>query len=604
MQKEYTPFGWTVYGKKNIKTIIQNPKDITNLFSKHKPKSKSKSNPVRRGGNSSVIYNIKDMMFGFEYETLVQVIIDHTPIQINNTTIQIINMIHWMKKNPRSGNTYSTVTSMFLIAIIISIASASVIEVVTTYHGEPFKTYDYMEIDAHLGNWTITKDSSVKLNTSTVYQSIEQLYDDKDDISFVDEQMIENIEIVSPILDWKSVNDGVINSELNKFRAGGIFNYINNSSTSNHIHLSNGDMFKTPKNLVNAVMAWWYYEPVFLSMVGKWRRNNSFCVTMNEQMNGKYGKDNAKYVLDNMNGNNYKEFLKVMQYPEGLSPLDKIIHFFQGDNRYVALNLINLQNGKGTIEVRLKHGSSDGKENTNFILLLAYFFHGIIVNNGHRNESETSDKTKSFFNIIKKIELEKYWLEKIVRLKKNPPNMGPSPMLTEEDSSPMVEGGGKPSTGEYLFSYGSNSMMQLSERLSRKKWKVYPGTMRNYTRIFAGYSKLWGGAVSSVHPLKNGKTNGLVFEITREELNKLDNYETGYRREMIEVEISGNQIIQCNVYIKNNTDFICMPSRKYLDAIRIMLDERSNMKGIVKPLKVLIRSLDNDGKIVVHKLAS
>lgn len=398
------------------------------------------------------------------------------------------------------------------------------------------------------------------------------------------EQFIEFIEIVSPILSWDYISKGQLSNTLNSFRANGIFNFINNKSTSNHVHLSNGDAFKDPVNLVKAVIAWWYYEPVFLSMVAEWRRKNKYCVTMNDRMETTYGVDSAKFILENMTSTNYKDFLTKMNYEADLTELEQLIHFFQGDDRYVAFNLMNLLNNKGTIEVRLKHGSSDGEENTNFVLLLAHFFNGILKSEINKNV----EKIESFSSIINNKTLIDYWKKKIVII----------------DNMMQLGGGGNMNTHKtYLFSYGSNSTLQLSERLSRTEWNVYPATLKNHVRIFAGYSKKWGGAVSSIHPLKNGKVNGMVFEITEAELKRLDKFEKGYSRRILKINIHGDNHIKtldCHVYIKNNTSFECMPSKKYMYAIRIMLNERANINNVTRSQKIIVRSLGDDGNIVVH----
>ena len=162
-----------------------------------------------------------------------------------------------------------------------------------------------------------------------------------------------------------------------------------------------------------------------------------------------------------------------------------------------------------------------------------------------------------------------------------------------------TDGGGNKT---YLFSYGSNSTLQLSERLSRTKWNTYPATLKNHVRIFAGYSKKWGGSVSSVHPLKNGKVNGMIFEINEEELKKLDKFEKGYKRTILKINVNGNDVpLECYVYIKNDTQFEHMPSKKYMDAIRIMLNERASIVNITHAQKILVRSLGDDGKIVTRK---
>jgi gamma-glutamylcyclotransferase (GGCT)/AIG2-like uncharacterized protein YtfP len=451
-------------------------------------------------------------------------------------------------------------------------------DVIVNYKGTPVRNIEQSQLDLSQDPWAITQDSSVKLDGSKIYEKVET--ENHQDLLKTD-QIIQYIEIVSPILTWKSINENIIENTLQKFKANDLLNYINNSTTSNHVHFSNGDIFKDSIHLVNSVMAWWYYEPVFLSMVGKWRRDNRYCISFNTRMYAMYGPINTEQCK-HINSENYNFFLGAVGYNDSLTELHKLVYFFQGSDhssRYSALNLMNLINNIGTIEVRLKHGSSDGEENKNFVLLLGNFFHSVLVKGDlvkrDNFDKPVEEKQIEFFNLVDDEKLKQYWNNKILQLK----NM-----------DAVAQSGG--SHSEYLFSYGSNGLKQLSERLSRPKWNMYPATLLNHVRIFAGYSKKWEGAVSSVHPSRNGKVNGIIFEIQKEELEKLDKFEKGYRREIRKI---GEY--DCHVYFKTNTAFECMPSKKYMDAIRKMLDDvpRSSRKQII------IRSVSDDGKIIVHK---
>jgi hypothetical protein len=75
-------------------------------------------------------------------------------------------------------------------------------------------------------------------------------------------------------------------------------------------------------------------------------------------------------------------------------------------------------------------------------------------------------------------------------------------------------------------------------------------------------------------------------------------------RRILKVNIDKcDDYINCNVYIKNDKSFEYMPSKKYIDAIRIMLCERENITNNTKDKqqqKILVRSLGDDGKIIIH----
>jgi hypothetical protein len=120
------------------------------------------------------------------------------------------------------------------------------------------------------------------------------------------------------------------------------------------------------------------------------------------------------------------------------------------------------------------------------------------------------------------------------------------------------------------FSYGSNNLQQLAERVGRTtSFQHEPGVLKNHTRIFAGYSKRWDGGVASFHPRKGTHMNGVIVYMTEEELAKLDTYEGGYVRIRKRVYPSSNPdtYIYAYIYLKKNQVFSKMPSVAYLEAI-------------------------------------
>jgi len=129
----------------------------------------------------------------------------------------------------------------------------------------------------------------------------------------------------------------------------------------------------------------------------------------------------------------------------------------------------------------------------------------------------------------------------------------------------------------FIFSYGSNSSKQIKERLSITENLISKSAhIDNHTRIFAGYSKKWNGAVASLYPCKNKKTYGIIVEITKEQLSLLSEYEKGYHLEIKKI-ISNKIPIECYVYIKDNNRYIKPPSQSYIDAINITLNERKKL---------------------------
>lgn len=122
----------------------------------------------------------------------------------------------------------------------------------------------------------------------------------------------------------------------------------------------------------------------------------------------------------------------------------------------------------------------------------------------------------------------------------------------------------------YLFSYGSNNPEQLKERLKKQSDIMYiPACIKDYTRIFGGYSKKWDGAVASIYPCKGRHVYGILTRVTHVDIDILDKYEQGYYRKIIEVvEIQSNKKRRAIIYIKNDITYICPPSKEYIAAIQ------------------------------------
>jgi hypothetical protein len=170
----------------------------------------------------------------------------------------------------------------------------------------------------------------------------------------------------------------------------------------------------------------------------------------------------------------------------------------------------------------------------------------------------------------------------------------------------------------YLFSYGSNSIEQLKNRLNKSENLIYyPGYINNYTRIFAGSSKRWdNGGIASIYPCEKSKVYGIIVEITEKELISLDLYEGGYNRIIMK---GYNQTLKREedvyVYVKENNKFQKFPSNSYMEAIDKMLNNRItdinidihnierkiSIKGIIKDKLVTLGIWKYDNLLISKK---
>lgn len=127
-----------------------------------------------------------------------------------------------------------------------------------------------------------------------------------------------------------------------------------------------------------------------------------------------------------------------------------------------------------------------------------------------------------------------------------------------------------------VFSYGSNHINQLKKRVQRESDIEFNSAyLNNYTRIFAGFSKRWNGGVASVYPSAGNRVYGSVFYLTMDEIEKLDQFEGGFVRtvlnvmEKVDVEYRTTQAF---LYLKIDPYFSHSPSEDYLNAIFRLLN--------------------------------
>lgn len=459
-------------------------------------------------------------------------------------------------------------------------------------------------------SWQIQHDGSVSLQQDKnlsikLYETLNiQKFATKDQINILNSsrKVFENLEIVSPVLTIKNNKHKEVIYDVysNIFGNTDLF-YFNNSTTSNHIHFSCGDDFRNKDNLYNICMNWIHFEPLFYSLCPFWRKKNPYCNSLNKTM--KKNLESERYNAIFM-GEDKDQF----------SDIYEIINLFQGNHdddntRYASLNLLNLvENGTGTIEIRLKHGSNDPEELCCFIELFAKFFDASI--RGKRVDSNDttmlsvlceSQKNTEYLNLAYNYFFDKILNESTSILKHYFYQLNIHLLSVNKIAliSRNLEGGGK-NKSHYVFSYGSNHIDQINKRTGSYLKKSQLGTLHGFVRIFAGKSPRWeNGGIAALYPLENGKTNGSIIKLTDNQLSLLDKYEGGYDRRIEKVTMktlnNKDKIISCFVYFKKNTVFVNPPSKKYLSAIRTNLN---NNVGVKKKQKITIRKLLSDKKTI------
>ena len=127
-----------------------------------------------------------------------------------------------------------------------------------------------------------------------------------------------------------------------------------------------------------------------------------------------------------------------------------------------------------------------------------------------------------------------------------------------------------------LFTYGSLNTGMI-ESLTGTKLMRPPvaAHLDNHIRIFADHSDYWSGAVASVYPHQGSTVYGALVYLTRDQFMALDEYEGGYTRTKRAIAVYGSngnkRKIIANIYIKDETEYISPPSRRYMNSIKITL---------------------------------
>ena len=149
-----------------------------------------------------------------------------------------------------------------------------------------------------------------------------------------------------------------------------------------------------------------------------------------------------------------------------------------------------------------------------------------------------------------------------------------------------------------IFSYGSNSIYQLRGRLNNNNLISYPAFVKDYKRIFKGYSNNWKGGVASLFKNKGSITYGNIVFLDENEVKKLDEFEIGYIKEKINCFLYNEDLIECLTYIAEDNIWNCEPSEQYLTAILLTLNENYSIEKLYNNLSIY--GLFNEQKYIEY----
>jgi len=120
----------------------------------------------------------------------------------------------------------------------------------------------------------------------------------------------------------------------------------------------------------------------------------------------------------------------------------------------------------------------------------------------------------------------------------------------------------------YYFAYGSNlNRKQMQERCPDSK-PLFTAVLPNYKLVFVGWSRKWRGGVASIKSFRGERVRGALYEVSEPCLQRLDRYESDYKRFKVTVVGEDKELIEAITYIKAGQLEETPPSKEYLAVIQ------------------------------------
>lgn len=120
------------------------------------------------------------------------------------------------------------------------------------------------------------------------------------------------------------------------------------------------------------------------------------------------------------------------------------------------------------------------------------------------------------------------------------------------------------------FAYGSNMDERQMRRSAPAAKLVGHARLDGYRMEFTVYSERWEGGAANIEPDPDGHVWGIVWDVTDDDLDRLDTYEghpTFYRREGVTVETPEGPL-ECTTYRIAHQRGYVRPTDDYLNRIR------------------------------------
>ena len=123
----------------------------------------------------------------------------------------------------------------------------------------------------------------------------------------------------------------------------------------------------------------------------------------------------------------------------------------------------------------------------------------------------------------------------------------------------------------YYFAYASNlNKKQMKERCPAAK-PASIVTLHHYKLVFSGWSRKWRGGVATIQPFRGERVLGAIYEVSEEDLRRLDKYEGApdlYIRMKVGVNNDFGELIEAVAYVRAGRADEAPPSKDYLAVIQ------------------------------------
>lgn len=158
---------------------------------------------------------------------------------------------------------------------------------------------------------------------------------------------------------------------------------------------------------------------------------------------------------------------------------------------------------------------------------------------------------------------------------------------------------------ETYYAYGSNiNARQIKERCPSAHFK-FSAILHGYRFTFPIKSERWSGGVAGIIEQKGEKVLGVVYEISDNDLLKLDEFESHYYRKKISVMLEGGSILDTWTYFPNLVDDkFYPPTKEYLHVLIEGAKEHNFDEWFIKSLEEQEQNLPDSMKLDFSKGSS